>query len=423
MPRSNLVHRAVIAFLGAMLGLAITSTAATAADHRDGPRITDLNSSLSGSLDLNDLYLFVSPTNPNNTVLIQTMSPGAGIVGPAIFFPGAAYDLQISNDGNPLTDEIVFRTVFSAPDQFLRQRYQIFRIDANGSFTMVSSGTTSSAADARRVRSANVRGGGRSAAGIFDDPFFFDVNNTARFNREATLAFTGQPRPADVPAGANPARHFLPPTFPNNFFGGFNTLAIVLEIPRTSIQSSRNNPNITAQIRALADTGDGRGFAQFDRTALPSINTVVTPLTRTISGERPPTPTTASGIPYNQDFFNVISAATDAEFRPLAIQRIMGVFGRSQAQATDLANLFLPDVARFNTTSRSGFPNGRRLPDDVIDIEIQLLTGNALPGDRVVNDSTFQSAFPYIGRPNPVTDTLRSLAARLVRDPEADVQP
>ncbi len=424
MSHSTWVRCAAITALGAVLaGSAMTPNFATAADHRDGPRITGLNNSASASLDLNDLYLFVSPTNPNNTVLIQTMSPAAGIVGPAFFFPGAIYDLQISNDGNPLTDEIVFRTVFSAPDQFLRQQYQVFRIDAIGNFALVSSGVTSSAADARRVRTSNIRGGGRAAAGIFDDPFFFDANNTARFNREATIAFLGLPRPADVPAGANPARHFLRPSIPNNFFGGFNTLAIVFEVPRTTLQSGRNNPNITVQLRALADTGDGRGFAQFDRTALPAINTVITPLMRTINGENLPTPTTATGIPYNQDFFTVLNANNDVEFRPLAIQRIMGVFGRSLAEATDIAEFVLPDVMPFNTTDRSGFPNGRRLPDDVIDLELQLLTNNGLSGDRVPNDSTFQRNFPYIGRPNPITDTLRSMAARLAVDPEAGGQP
>ena len=74
---------------------------ASAADHRDGPRITNLNNSPAGALDLNDLYIFVSPTNPNNTVLIQTMSPGAGVVGPGVFFPGAIYELRISNDADP----------------------------------------------------------------------------------------------------------------------------------------------------------------------------------------------------------------------------------------------------------------------------------------------------------------------------------
>src|SRR3954454_19916478 len=98
------------------VGLALLPGLAPAADHRDGPRITDLNNTPAGALDLNDLYVFVSATNRENTVFIQTMSPGAGVVGPGLFFPGALYELRISNDGSPLSDELVFQTMFSPPD-------------------------------------------------------------------------------------------------------------------------------------------------------------------------------------------------------------------------------------------------------------------------------------------------------------------
>jgi hypothetical protein len=168
------------------------------------------------------------------------------------------------------------------------------------------------------------------------------------------------------------------------------------------IQSNRNNPNITAWIRSVADIGDGRGFAQFDRTAIPSINTVVTPLSRTINGEIIP-----SGL---QDQFNFLTPADDPGLRPIAARRLVTVFGLSEATANQLANAFLPDVAAFNTTSSAGFLNGRKLTDDVIDAELGLLTNNAVTGDRIPNDSFFRRTFPYIGTPNPVT---RSLAAEI----------
>ena len=205
----------------------------------------------------------------------------------------------------------------------------------------------------------------------------------------------------------------MPPTFPNNFFGGFNTLAIVIEIPRLRIQSNRNSPNITAWIRSIADIGDGRGFAQFDRTAVPSINTVVTPLTRTIEREILP-----NGL---QDQFNFLTPADDIGLRPIAANRLVTVFGLPQATANQIADTFLPDVAHFNTTSRAGFPNGRRLPDDVIDAEIQILTNNALKGDRVVNDSYFRGSFPFIGVPNPITTILRGkLQAKMMGSDSAN---
>src|SRR3982750_2003392 len=115
-------------------GVAPLPGLASAADHRDGPRITDLNNTPAGALDLNDLFIFQG-ANRSNSVFIQTMSPGAGIVGPGTFFPDAAYDLAISNDGNPLdADEIVFRTVFSGPDGSGRQTFRISRSDNGGPF-------------------------------------------------------------------------------------------------------------------------------------------------------------------------------------------------------------------------------------------------------------------------------------------------
>jgi len=288
----------------AALTLAVT-VAAPAADHRDGPRITDLNNTLAGALDLNDLYLFVSPTNASNVVLIQTMSPGAGVVGPGFFFPGALYELRISNDGNPFTDEIVVQTTFSQPNAAGQQQYLIRAVTAAGSANL-GTGVTNG-------KVISLSGGGKATAGIFDDPFFFDVNATARFNREATRTTLGLPLP-DVKAGEKPARHFFPPNFPQNFFGGANTLAIAIEVPRTRLLANKNQPNITAWIRSVADIGDGRGFTQFDRTALPSVNTVVTPLTRTINREILP-----NGL---QDQFNLLNPSRDPSLRSIIVNRL-----------------------------------------------------------------------------------------------------
>jgi len=59
----------------------------------------------------------------------------------------------------------------------------------------------------------------------------------------------------------------------------------------------------------------------------------------------------------------------------------------------------------------AGFPNGRRLTDDVVDIEIQAVEGVLLPnapavvrtlGDKVdKNDKPFPGTFPYVAPPTP----------------------
>ena len=74
--------------------------------------------------------------------------------------------------------------------------------------------------------------------------------------------------------------------------------------------------------------------------------------------------------------------------------------GNSQARADALANILLPDILTYDTSSSAGFLNGRKLTDDVIDAELGLITNNAVTTDCVNNDSTFLSGFPYLGKPN-----------------------
>jgi hypothetical protein len=53
-----------------------------------------------------------------------------------------------------------------------------------------------------------------------------------------------------------------------------------------------------------------------------------------------------------------------------------------------------------DTSSSAGFPNGRRLADDVIDIELGLVTNGAVTSDCVANDSAFTNSFPYLAPKN-----------------------
>jgi len=348
-----------------VLGLgAAAVTPVTAADHRDGPRIAN-NSATTGNLDLNDLYVFQGPANRNNTVLILTCAPGAGVVSPNTFVPGGFYEFKVDNTGDAHED-LTLRFIFSDPDRFGRQAYHAFAISAaSGNVQQLASGVTG--------RTARVRGGGQVTAGLFDDPFFFDFLAFMKFEDE-------------VQAGASLADRFAPfmaPNLPNNFFANFNTLAIVLEVPRLKLQSTRKNPHIGVWIRTEIN---GR---QFDRMGIPAVNTAANfaqPLL---------------GLPDLKDLFNTLTPADDAALRGEAAKRIVLAYGNSQAKADALAAAVLPDILPFNTTSRAGFLNGRRLDDDVIDAELGLLSGGTITTDRVINDSVFRRGFPYLGAALP----------------------
>src|SRR5262249_53793129 len=128
---------------------------------------------------------------------------------------------------------------------------------------------------------------------------------------------------------------------------------------------------------------------QFDRMGNPGINTVV--------GFAQP----LQNLPNIQDLFNSLNPSADVGLRSAAAERINLAFGLPIDKANALTGVLLPDVIHFSTTNRNGFPNGRRLADDVIDPELGLLTDGGLKSDRVINDSVFSNTFPYLGAPLP----------------------
>src|SRR5205807_3350027 len=70
----------------------------------------------------------------------------------------------------------------------------------------------------------------------------------------------------------------------------------------------------------------------------------------------------------------------------------------------------LPNRLGVLAKDNAGFPNGRRLSDDVVDIELQALEGILLPnhpaavatlGDGVnADEQSFGTSFPYLALPN-----------------------
>jgi hypothetical protein len=327
-----------------------------------------------GNLDILDVYAFQSPQNAKNTVLIMTMSTDAGVITPATFNAYGVYEFKVSNllqQGN-YDSQITYQIRFSNPDQKLNQFFVVTKLSAFGAQN-IASGTTN-----KNISFAN---GGKVRAGLFDDPFFFDL---LAFNKFKAAAFANDPKRGAIFLNRNGGAPGA--NIPNNFFGGLNCIAIVLEVPSTSLQSTAANPSIGVWARTLIP---GAVFSQenpeqFDRKGRPGINTVLIP-------------------DDNKDDFNSASPLTDIRFRPAAKEELRILFGSPDQAREDQVNLLLPDLLTLKTTSKDGFDklNGRKLADDVIDVELGLLTGGAVKSDSVPNDSTFSNAFPYMGSPNP----------------------
>jgi hypothetical protein len=354
-----------------MLAMACSRSRVDAADHRDGTIFP--NTYLNGALDINDLYIFRAPNNANNTVLIMTLAPFAGASTPPFFrHEKTRFEVVVDNTGD-LKPDLTFSVTFDPPDALGLQQVRLSGLPKRAfpAGNVLAEGATNT--------NLPVAGGGMFRAGIFDDPFFFDANGFA-----ALLNGGSFPRPVGVAS---------------NFFGpNVNTLGIVLEIPTASIEDAAGVPDIDFHARIM------QGSKQVDRMGRPSISTALIP----------PVPRGSSfpsAGPELRDAFNAGKPARDVgKFSEPMIDVLTSFYGRTSADAATLTNFLLPDVLPYNPATASGFPNGRRLRDDVIDIELALLTNGALTTDNVGDDNGSRitdggaattAAFPYIGARNP----------------------
>jgi hypothetical protein len=354
-----------------LVALALTAGAALAADHRDGPVFT--NTFGNGALDINDLYVFRAPNVPANTVLAMTVSAFTGVVTPPVFRAGSFYEIKVDNDGDA-KEELTFRATFGAPLADGRNAVTLIGLPraAFPSGNVLAEGFTG--------QNLPVAGGGFFRAAVFDDPFFFDA---VAF--DALLNGGPFPRPLGIAT---------------NFFGpNVNTLGIVLELPSAAL-TPLGNATIGVWGRTTIKS------KQVDRMGRPAINTALIP----------PVPRGSNfpgAGPELRTAFNLAKPARDGRFREALIGVLRGApYGRTEADAGSLADFLLPDVLIFEIGNAAGFPNGRRLRDDVMDTELSLLTSgtpNPITTDNVGDDNGSRitdgtngttAAFPYLGAKN-----------------------
>ena len=303
---------------------------AQAADHLDAPGVMK-----DGRLDINDIYAFQSPNNADNTVLIMTVNPVAGVMSPTTFNPNAKYQFNIDTNGDAV-EEITFELRFGKVNKGNVQAMQLRR---NGA--LIARGMTGETIDLRS------KGGGSLIAGVFEDPFFFDLNG---FNNG--FQFTG-----------------------DDFFAGLNVSAIVIELPSELVTGKSDAIGVWARTEI--------GGMQFDRMGRPAINTVLIP-----DGMKD---AFNAGIPVN-DFAN---------FGDTVQATIESLNGGDTATAEALTAILLPDILTVDVSDPSGFLNGRQLADDVIDAELNLLTNGAVTTDGVdANNVAFLDEFPYLAPAN-----------------------
>jgi hypothetical protein len=383
-----------LALSALLAGVAVLPRAtAPAADHRDGPIF--VSTAANGQQDLNDIYVFRSPANANNTVFVFTQQPFPGVLTPPTYDPGTIFDIKIDTTGDAVED-LTLRTTFGPPDA---NGVQDVTMRALPSTKFPPTGIV---ARGKTGTNIPVTGGGMFRAAVQDDPFFFDAGAFSTFASTGA----GFPRPAGQA---------------HNFFGpNGNTLAIVLEIP--SVRIAPNNTIIGVFITSTKNN------VQLDRMGRPAINTALIP----------PVPRNSLARGERRNAFNAGLPRNDVrDFRADMKSILTGVYGETSGTADIVTSLLLPDLLKFQIGNPNGFGtvlpgtilgNGRRLSDDVIDTELFVITdpdfpaalgGGPLPPtittDNVGDDNglkvtdgsvdpvsgqTRAIAFPYIGAAN-----------------------
>src|SRR2546426_3090989 len=180
-----------------------------ASDHKDSALLA-----ADHAADIADVYTFKSPVNPDNVVLVMTVS---GFIPPAeasttFFDPNVLYQWKIDNNGDAVEDLVIQAFVTGTGGHQVMHFRGPAAPAATGTTDRVVPGPETATV---RVSNSEVpivasRGGMTVFAGVRDDPFFFDLVQFKRIIAGEATSFR------------NPGV---------DTFAGFNVLAIVAEFP------------------------------------------------------------------------------------------------------------------------------------------------------------------------------------------------
>jgi hypothetical protein len=162
-----------------------------------------------------------------------------------------------------------------------------------------------------------------------------------------------------------------------DFFADKNVFAIVLEVPNSALGP---NPRVGVWARVLVPH-DGR-LVQGDRAGRPGID---------------------ANFNQSDDDKRVWNQQEPSHDREGFLDKFAHVFehaGHPKDRATALAEGLLPDLLTYDFTSAEGFPNGRNLTDDVINMGIAQLTQGAVPHDGLRPHTDLRTGFPHLGDPH-----------------------
>lgn len=376
-PRRSGATLGLLAAAGLVAAVGAGPLLVTGADHLDAP-----TTKANHRIDITDVYAFKST---GGTTLVLNVNP---LLSPADsktarFRSRTLYEIMVDTNGDAwanVTYRVRFTNTRTLTSGNVVQDYTIKRATGAAarrhewSGTTVASGRTTSYKGSLRV--ASVAGGGKAFVGPRDDPFFFDLPGFVEFKNQLL-------------AGSTDLGVLLGGFTGVDTFKGTNVSTIAIEVPNSRIGGTGR----TVGVWATTSINSSGGYRQVERMGRPAINTVF------------------NTSNFDKEAFNHLMPTSD---RAVARGNVIGVLNAidnvlevngapsySDAQISGLANVLLPDILTIKLGDGSGFLNGRRLRDDVIDTEFSVLTNGAVTGDGVnANDKTFRTTFPYLAGPH-----------------------
>jgi hypothetical protein len=452
MTRTTRIPILLAALLAALAAGALAVVSGSGSSHREAPM-----TSIDPTGDDTDVYAFTAPDAPGALTVVSNWIPFEDPAGGPNFYrfdDRAKYYVNVDNTGDGKPDvryRFKFKTTVRNPDSFLYalpgvssisdsklnvvQTYTVTRESyRNGKLVKakkIASGlpvapnnvgpkTIPDYASVANEAIKSLPGGGKVFAGPVDDPFFVDLGTT--FDAINIRNGTGN-------AGGG-----------KDDLAGYNVHTIALQVPESDVTRDSKSVGDASAANAVVgvwssterQTISVRGKqtkvreVQVSRLGNPLVNEVVIPLGKKdfFNATKPSDDLKNFGryvlSPELAKVINILYPGLNVPEtdRTDIVQALLtGIPGLTEIAAkappTDTLKINLGSAPaaspnRFGVLAgdTQGFPNGRRLTDDVTDIELRVvggfLKGNKLPlGDGVdQNDVAFRDTFPYVAAPH-----------------------
>jgi hypothetical protein len=452
-----------LSILAALLAVAVAAAMSFGSSHSEAPGTAN-----DRKADNTDTYAYTAPDAPNALTVVANWIPLQAPAGGPNFYqwdPKARYNIKVDNTGDGYEDVAYrwkFKTRYRNPNSFLYaaptvdavndpdvnlvQTYDLYKETykhrklvrvkrlANDAPVVPDNVGPKTIPNFAKVEAGGVtplKGGGKTIVTPADDAFFVDLG--AIFDG-INIDKPGRPMIGLGNQGGG-----------KDDVAGYNTKSFVLQVPEREVTRDRKQVDgmksknavvgvwATTERKRSSVLGSsakgkhGKRWAQVSRLGNPLINEVIIPIGK-------------------KDKFNATSPANDAKNfgqfalnpEPARILNALFGLGIQENNRTDIVQALLAGVPGLTQIGKNpaaadtlklnlgvapsakpnrfgvlagdlaGFPNGRRLADDVVDIELRVIAGALLSppknvplGDGVdQNDKPFRSQFPYVGLAN-----------------------